>query len=188
MTTLLSFVDQPWAQSLGWTLIHFLWQGAALGLAAWLGLVLLRGASARARYGLACACLLLMVAAPATTALVLQHQTTAQALAPLSVVVETAAPTAPAAAPLAQRVKAALDPALPWLLAGWAAGVLLLSTRFLGSWVRIQRLRRRSASHQGQRLAFSFCLLAKDIFLTLQFSWRPSSPTNWPTSAGATSW
>ena len=146
MTTLLSFVDQPWAQSLGWTLIHFLWQGAALGLAAWLGLVLLRGASARARYGLACACLLLMVAAPATTALLLQRQTTAQALAPLSVVVETAAPTAPAVAPLAQRVKAALDPALPWLLAGWAAGVLLLSTRFLGSWVRVQRLRRRSAS------------------------------------------
>ena len=33
MTTLLSLVSQPWAQTLGWTLLHFLWQGAALGLA-----------------------------------------------------------------------------------------------------------------------------------------------------------
>ncbi|MBK7292266.1 MAG: M48 family metalloprotease [Holophagaceae bacterium] len=184
MTTLLSFVDQPWAQSLGWTLIHFLWQGAALGLAAWLGLVLLRGASARARYGLACACLLLMVAAPATTVLVLQHQTTAQALAPLSVVVETAAPTAPAVAPLAQRVKAALDPALPWLLAGWAAGVLLLSTRFLGSWVRVQRLRRRSASPVPSEWHLVLSRLCRELKLSRTVRLLQSAAVEVPTALG----
>ena len=75
MTTLLSLMLHPLAQALGWTLLHFLWQGAALGLLAWLALVLLRGATARARYGLACAFLLLMVATPIATFLILQPAT-----------------------------------------------------------------------------------------------------------------
>lgn len=55
MTPILTLLQHPLAQALGWTLLHFLWQGAALGLLAWLALLLLRGASARARYDLACA-------------------------------------------------------------------------------------------------------------------------------------
>ena len=79
MNQLLSLVREPWAQALGWSLLHFLWQGAALGLLAWLLLALLRGASAKARYGVACAFLLLMAAAPVATFLLLQHQAPALA-------------------------------------------------------------------------------------------------------------
>jgi len=183
MTTLLSLVGQPWAQTLGWTLLHFLWQGAALGLAAWLGLVLLRGASAKARYVLACACLLLMVAAPAATALLLQRQ--APGLAQLSLAVEAAAPaSAPAALPLGLRVKAALDPALPWLLAGWVAGVLLLSTRFLGSWVRVQRLRRRSASPVPAEWHLVLSRLCRDLQLSRTVRLLQSAAVEVPTALG----
>lgn len=46
MTPILTLLQHPLAQALGWTLLHFLWQGAALGLLAWLALLLPRGASA----------------------------------------------------------------------------------------------------------------------------------------------
>ncbi|WP_306590605.1 M56 family metallopeptidase [Geothrix sp. 21YS21S-4] len=145
MTSLLPWLQTPSAQALGWTLLHFLWQGAALGLMAWLGMALLRGASAKARYGTACAFLVLMVAAPVATFLFLQRQVPAVPAA-LEGTLAAAASAPRIDAPLSLRIKAALDPALPWLLGGWAAGVLLLSGRFLGGWARIQRLRRRSAS------------------------------------------
>ncbi|MFZ1375655.1 MAG: M56 family metallopeptidase, partial [Geothrix sp.] len=185
MTTLLSLVSQPWAQTLGWTLLHFLWQGAALGLAAWLGLVLLRGSSAKARYGLACAFLLLMVAAPTATALLLQRQVPTPLLDQLNLAVEAARPvTAPAAVPLAQRVKATLDPALPWLLAGWAAGVLLLSIRFLGSWVRVQRLRRRSASPVAAEWHLVLSRLCRELKLSRTVRLLQSAAVEVPTALG----
>ena len=49
LSLVLHAITHPAAQTLGWTLIHFLWQGTALGLLAWLALVLLRHASAKAR-------------------------------------------------------------------------------------------------------------------------------------------
>ena len=46
-------------------LLHFLWQGAVLGLLAWLALGLLRNARAQARYAVACLALALCAALPA---------------------------------------------------------------------------------------------------------------------------
>jgi beta-lactamase regulating signal transducer with metallopeptidase domain len=181
MTTLQALASQPWAQTLGWTLLHFLWQGAALGLLAWLALTLLRGASARTRYGLACACLLLMVAAPALTYLALRPGF--EALAPA-----LAAPSeglAPAGAlPLAQRVKVALDPSLPWLLAGWAAGVLLLSIRFLGSWIRVQRLRRHGATPVPSEWHLVLSRLCRDLKLSRTVRLLQSAAVEVPTALG----
>ena len=55
-------------QTLAWSLLHFLWQGAAIAAAAALGLRLLRRGSPQARYVLACAALAAMLASPAVTA------------------------------------------------------------------------------------------------------------------------
>ena len=52
----------------GWTLVHFLWQGAAIAAAAAIGLRLLRRGSPQARYVLACVALAAMLASPAVTA------------------------------------------------------------------------------------------------------------------------
>ena len=60
--------SQPWVERLGWTLIHFLWEGLAIaflygtgrrGMARW--------SSPQARYMLACAALSAMMAAPLVT-------------------------------------------------------------------------------------------------------------------------
>jgi len=184
MTPLLSLVREPWAQTLAWTLLHFLWQGAALGLLAWLLLTLLRGASAKVRYGSACAFLLLMVVVPAATFLILQRPAAVLA-EPLHLTMEaaTAGPATPDA-PLALRAKTALDPAVPWLLGTWALGVLLLSTRFLGSWVRVQRLRRHSASPVPAEWHLVMSRLCRDLKLSRTVRLLQSAAVEVPTALG----
>ncbi len=60
-----------WIDLAGWTLVHFVWQGAAIALAAGAVLRLLQFASPQARYAVACSALALMLASPAFTALAL---------------------------------------------------------------------------------------------------------------------
>ena len=143
MNVLFQLVREPWAQALGGSLLHFLWQGALLGGLAWAALALLRGASAKVRYGVACAALLLMAVLPVLTFLHLRAlPPAAPAPAPMRLVVE-AAPLNPN--PLAFHAQSLFEGGLPWLLVGWALGVAALSLRFLGGWVGLQRLRHRNA-------------------------------------------
>ena len=131
-------------QALGWTLVHFLWQGALLAAL----LVAVREAVARrsasARYALSAGTLALMGVAPVVTFLSLL----ARAGAP-------AAPGAPAATLLtagvgAERLAGAgaasqgLDPAavMPFLVAAWGLGVFALSIRMIGGWTVARRLAR----------------------------------------------
>jgi beta-lactamase regulating signal transducer with metallopeptidase domain len=183
MNQLLSLVREPWALALGWSLLHFLWQGAVLALLAWLLLALLRGASAKARYGSACAFLLLMAVAPVATFLFLQRQAPALA-GPLRLTIEAAAGATAAEAPLAVRVKIALDTALPWLLGTWALGVLLLSTRFLGSWARVQRLRRRNASPVPAEWHLVLSRLCRELKLSRRVRLLQSAAVDVPTALG----
>jgi len=186
MTPLQSLVLHPVAQALGWTLLHFLWQGALLGLLAWLALALLRGASSKARYGMACAFLVLMVAAPLATFLSLEKQASAsiEHLTLKMAAAATLLSKAPADLPFAQRLKAALDPALPWLLTGWAAGVLLLSARFLGSWIRVQRLRRRSAVPVPAEWHLVLSRLCRELRLSRTVRLLQSAAVEVPTALG----
>ena len=181
MSPLATLVQAPWAQALGWTLLHFLWQGAALGLLAWLALALLRGASARARYGAACAALLLMIAAPVATFLVLQHQVVQAEPAGLPV---EAAGALIAEAPLPLRLKAALDPWLPWLLGTWALGVALLSGRFLGGWARVQRLRHHGASPVPAEWHLVLSRLCRELRLSRTVRLLRSAAVDVPTALG----
>src|SRR5512140_2603142 len=62
------FSEQAWVERLGWTLVHFLWQGVLI--AAWYGAARRCAAFARgpnSRYLLACAALAIMAIAPVLT-------------------------------------------------------------------------------------------------------------------------
>ena len=61
-------LNHPFAETLGWSLVHFLWQGILLAAVAAAALLSLKNASAALRYGVACLAFLLMAAAPAVTA------------------------------------------------------------------------------------------------------------------------
>lgn len=67
MTFIQRALAEPVVQALGWSLVHFLWQGilVAFGLAC--VLALMRRASANSRYIVCCVALLLMAALPAAT-------------------------------------------------------------------------------------------------------------------------
>ncbi|WUR12663.1 M56 family metallopeptidase [[Empedobacter] haloabium] len=121
--------------ALGWTLVHFLWQGALIGLATAAVLALLRDAAPQQRYLVACVGLLLCIAWP-TSQLTLRLQgdlMVHDAYAAL-------APTGVAAGALA------LKPYMTWIVAAWSAGSLALALRtVLGlAWIG------RSARHGGR--------------------------------------
>ncbi|PYO97369.1 MAG: hypothetical protein DMD60_07160 [Gemmatimonadetes bacterium] len=136
-------------QALGWALVDSLWQDAlaAAGLAALFALIPVR--AARARYALATLTLALMLALPIATAVRLSGTS------PWSSDVVTAAPAVapgplsgpgPRAVPAATRIRTALEPALPWVVLVWFAGVVALSLRLASGWLVARQLGRVGTS------------------------------------------
>ncbi len=147
MTTVAMLADHPYAQALAWALLHFLWQGALLGLSA---IVLFRlfSRSANARYSVGIITLALMLAAPITTTIWIASR---QTVAPAEVAVEVVPPAAPAPSTMplspgesAVRPAATAQPFAGVVLVVWAAGVIALSIRLLGGWLTARRVARRA--------------------------------------------
>jgi beta-lactamase regulating signal transducer with metallopeptidase domain len=137
--------------ALAWALIHFLWQGAAIALAAGVMNTALRRASPQARHALFCGALALMAVAPAVTFLAGRAQPPASA--------RLTAPLPSASSPVAEH-PASPSPAetdrLPWLVAFWLSGVAALTVRSLGGWalaVRMTRWKTSPAAASVQRAA-----------------------------------
>ena len=145
----------------GWTLVHFVWQGALVGLAAAVALRLLRQASAQARYGVACCALTAMLVLPGATAWrlfsapadVVEPVARVQRSVYLRVSPEPAARhdriiigrqhKVGAAASVGGNAPTSMAPlVLPTLVTLWFAGVCLLLVRLAGGWWRVHRLQR----------------------------------------------
>lgn len=149
----------PLVECLGWTLVHFLWQGAAVALLLAMGLRLLRHRPANHRYLASCVALVIMVIAPAVTFHFIEQrlqQAPIPSVEPVSIAPDTT-DTAPRPANIGPKVIFAAKPVvpgpsfaqrlemlLPWLVVGWAIGVLALSCRLLVGWFQINRLRRNA--------------------------------------------
>ncbi|SEU25134.1 M56 family metallopeptidase [Stigmatella erecta] len=136
-------------ESLGWALLHLVWQGALVAAVLALGLRLL-GPRAAARYGLACGALGLMLLLPAATGW--QHLRARQAPAAVSSLPALsgqsslapasragAAPASSPAASLRARATAFTGGLLPWGVLAWGLGVAGSSLRLLAGWVRLRR-------------------------------------------------
>jgi beta-lactamase regulating signal transducer with metallopeptidase domain len=129
---------------LGRALLHFLWQGAVIGLVAAALLQAMRNARPQARYAVACLALLACALAPVADVANQLAMTRDAATPPIAMPAASTAPviTAATAALAAWRV----DDALPWIVALWSIGACMLSLRMaMGVWW-IQRL---CASPQG---------------------------------------
>jgi len=132
-------------QTLGWTLVHFLWQGAALGLVYALTMTFTAGLTPRLRYRLGLAVFLLAGAMPVFTFIYLfQPAGAVTSLGTLSV----GASSAGAAQPVAwwMGLETWLEPYLPWAVAMWMAGVAVMSTRVCVDWWQVRRLTRVGVS------------------------------------------
>jgi TonB family protein len=122
-------------RALGWTLLHFCWQGAAVAALLWCVLALLSVRMPRARYAAASLALAMMVALPAGTFVRLagaeirasrELRALPIAMAP-AIVVDAGA--GDAREPLRRRVARALDESAPWVPAVWLAGVVVFLAR-----------------------------------------------------------
>ncbi len=149
--------------ALGWTLLHFLWQGAVLAAGVALALWALEGRDSRLRYAAACAGLLLVLGAPPVTFLRIRAQ--AQVLQQGASGGTTTCPVAatahlPTLAPGRDR-PGHVDRVLPWLVILWASGSLAMALRLTGGWLWLQWVRRRPdtqpAPDEEQLLLLRLC-------------------------------
>ncbi len=145
------WISPQLAHTLGWALLHFLWQGLALAALCSAFMAMCRTASVR--YLIALATLILMLAAPLMTFFVLRHSaTTVASTTKFASTSSAAAPDLPSAS-----VSAAVLPAAPnspaplrsdgllWLVEVWFAGVFFFSLRTAGGLIVIERMRRNRA-------------------------------------------
>ena len=134
--------------ALGTALLHFLWQGALLGLLAALAFGLLRNARPQARYAVACAALAMSLLLPASTLawlLAVPSVEPASALAAMFV----ADPTASSTTGLQDMLASQATTSLPWIVMLWASGVATLLLRMAGGLWWVRRLQRQAWPEVG---------------------------------------
>ena len=155
MTTLAHGISPALLQALGWTLLHFVWQGAALAAIFAVANTICRQATTR--YALAVITLVLMMAAPVITFTELTQQkdpavrygaqgASASAAKPVQGVSVAARPSAPAPETPASH------PAVILFVEAWFLGVVLLSLRTAGGLFLIERMRRKELRPVGREL------------------------------------
>src|SRR6516225_5192617 len=169
MSTLAHGISPELLDSLGWTLVHFIWQGAAL--AALFAVANAVGRPAKTRYAVAVVTLALMMAAPVVTFTKLRrpkdpavgygaHGTLARALKPVAGAFVAARPGAPA-----QKIPAGQTDGILWFVEAWFLGVLLLSLRTAGGLFLIERMRRRELKPLARQLYEKYLALQRKMGL-----------------------
>ncbi len=144
-------------QALSWTLLHFLWQGAALAALLWLLMTMLRNANFR--YAASVIVLLLMLAAPVCTFLMLQSKGSSTSDSPVAMQSGQLSPFGTEGTVVKQEdTGSASEISIsPWLVEVWLLGVVALSLRSIGGLLLLGRLRRQSA-HSLEATLRSTCL------------------------------
>jgi bla regulator protein blaR1 len=136
---MITLLNQPWTERLGWTIVHFLWQGILVAaLYALVRALAGHRMSARGRYAIACAALFAMTAAPAVTYWWLG---TSGQLEPIGDLAN------PVARQLASGIadSPVTDPwqqAMPAIVMAWFVGAAGCSLRLLMAFISVAALRR----------------------------------------------
>ena len=161
MSHFANWISPELLRTLGWTLLHFLWQGAGLAALFAVGAAVCR--SAPARYALAVGALVLMMVSPVITFTWLSWQanpavqTGAQGASTWAgTSTQNATALSGSRAPVAAS-RTELPMAMLWLVEAWFLGVLLLSLRTAGGLFLIERMRRKEIKPVGGEL-FERCV------------------------------
>ncbi|MGE5358823.1 MAG: M56 family metallopeptidase, partial [Bacteroidales bacterium] len=190
---LLSIARTDLIAALGTALLHSVWQVGVVAAAVAVALAAMKGASPGARYAVACIGLLLALALPATSALTRVYAAATDAPATARLEGSAQGPLAasvrqgvapPVAALESIRPRAMLDAAFPWLVAAWAAGVMLLSLRLVGGWVAVSRLTRRAVSEPRPEWRESFDRMRARMRLSRGVRLLESAAVGVPTAIG----
>ncbi len=150
MTDLTRWFAPDTLRTLGWSLLHFVWQGFALAALASIVMTMFRRASVR--YAVGVLTLLAMIASVAVTFVLLVNsqsalQATEAAATPIIVFAQKAF-LAQSVQPVltgAPAAKSLSAQALPLLVEFWLAGVVFFALRTAGGLIYLERLRRAAS-------------------------------------------
>jgi len=181
--TALNLVD-----ALGWTLVHFLWQGAALAVVYALLCRLAPARAVRWRYAVGLGTYLAMVVLPVVTFF---HHLPAGGVVTLHTAAVTAAPVLgtpglatgyPVSA--AEMLRQGLAPAMPAIVSLWMLGVCFMSARAAAGWFGARRLLRDGVASVGAPLRRLSESLQRRLGLRRAVRVLASSRTEVPTVIG----
>ena len=181
--------------ALGWTLLHFCWQGTAVAMVYALADRLTARTASGARYAVALAALALMpLTVTATFVVEMQAETLAgvQATAARVYGVEphdAGVQWIPQTAALGLRDRGAglamrAEKLLPWVDGVWLLGVLMLALRALGGWVQLDQVRRRACGVIPAQLEQSFRRVRERIQVGQEVALRISDEVISPLAMG----
>jgi CubicO group peptidase (beta-lactamase class C family)/Zn-dependent protease with chaperone function len=213
MTSQSDLLATPIMQTLGLTLVHFLWQGTLVALVVAVVLYVLKDSSASTRYVISCAGLAVMILSPLATFAYLApsvkpvYQFTDSPRAALQVANVQPSASAPATEATNQasnistnadvqttsrntdvsRFTFTLRPFklyLPWLVALWLAGVLILSARLMGGLWLARQLRTKATKPVSEMLESTLRDLASKLNISKNIKLRESLAVKVPVVIG----
>ena len=190
-----------WVDVAGWTLVHFVWQGAAIALLAALALRLLRSRRPQLRYLASCLALAAMLAAPVITAVVMTSapripfgavhalRSPQGAIVGVAITPPWAAAAGNGDAPAASAeltLPAAVDTDTVFsvLVTLWLSGVALLLVRLAAGCWRIRKLQAVARREQPSRWQTLAEAIALRLGLTRRFTVVDSVLVATPTVIG----
>ena len=188
MTSLHHLAGHWIVHSLGWTLLHFCWQGAVVAVVLWCSLQLLADHSAKARYTTACWALALMVVLPLATFanLALTDYRLASATNGAGIAYAPAFVVRAGMGDSAwfERLATALNPALPWVLLAWLAGSALFLFRLSVGLSVTRKLRTLALSPAADELHAILATLRQRLAITRPVLLMHSALVQVPTVVG----
>ena len=183
--------------ALGWTLLHFCWQGTAVVMAYAVVDQMTSRATSKVRYTVALAALMLMpVVAIATfaeemrtvaPAHVAGYATQAASSVQLGVKPRAVLHELPLATSLDEQgdwFAMRAERLLPWVDGLWLVGVLLLAVRSLGGWWQLELIRRRARRMVPQEVEREFRRICEQINAGRQVVLRASDEVISPLAMG----
>lgn len=185
------FFDNGTMVALGWTLLHFCWQGTAIAMFYSIADRLTHKAGANTRYLIALIATLLMPLAAIATyvdqsrlVVHISHNGQTVAASQLGAFHEAIVKEIPVAAPVVQESELWIawnaDRILPWIDGIWIGGVLLLALRAAGGWWQLELVRRRATGLVPAELQRTFQRINRQLRtgrnVALRFSDEVLSP------------
>ena len=193
--TSIQLLTGPVVEALGWALLHLVWQGALVAGILAATLALLSRRSSNARYAAACIALATLPILATITA-VRSYEAPRQPVAmkampvtiePVIAVIPLVQPQAAVAIQEPSRFETILSTAqtyFPIAVLAWLCGVVLLATRLMISWVRVQRMARERARAAASVWSASVTRLSRLLGLRRAVRLLESAAVEVPTVIG----
>src|SRR5437868_612270 len=195
----ISWLSRGEIVALGWTLLHFCWQGTAVAVAYSVADRMTSRATSGVRYAVALIALLLM---PVVVAATFVEEMLVAAPPHASEQPATAIPHLPLDGrhgPVLQEIPLTLSLAvdqpnawlvgrtervLPWVDSLWMLGMLLLALRAMGGWWQLEQVRRRARTLVPEELERSFNRIRKHLQVGQRVALRVSTEVISPLAMG----